>query len=141
VQLLLHLLEQVLQGVAQTEELTGPNANTVFSIKYYNTITQIAASGAVGTNTSAGVLGGSSGLVSIIFGGRTRIRGMHGFLVGAGNLTFRDGSASGTSLLTLSASAGDLDPYIPDDGVLFPNGAYLLADQADITGLTVFYDG
>ena len=129
------------KGVAQTEELTGPNANTVFSIKYYNTITQIAASGAVGTNTSAGVLGGSSGLVSIIFGGRTRIRGMHGVLAGAGNLTFRDGSATGTALLTLSASAGDLDPYIPDDGVLFPNGAYLLADQADITGLTVFYDG
>ena len=51
-----------------------------------------------------------------------------------------DGTSSGIST-TLSASAGDLDPYIPDDGVLFPNGAYLLADQADITGLTVFYDG
>jgi hypothetical protein len=129
------------KGDAQSEDLTGPNANTVFSTKYYNTVTQIAASGAVGTNTSAGVLGGSSGLVSIIFGGRTRIRGMHGVLAGAGNLTFKDSSASGTALLTLSASAGDLDPYIPDDGVLFPNGAYLVADQGDITGLTVFYDG
>ena len=66
---------------------------------------------------------------------------MHGVLAGAGNLAFRDGSATGTALLTLSASAGDLDPYIPDDGVLFPNGAFLTADQGDITGLTVFYDG
>ena len=113
----------------------------MFSTKFYNTVTQIAASGAVGTNTSAGVLGGAGDLLSIIFGGRTRIRGMHGVLAGAGNLTFRDGSATGTALLTLSASAGDLDPYIPDDGVLFPNGAFLTADQGDITGLTVFYDG
>jgi len=129
------------KGVTQSEDLVGPNATTVFSTKFYNTVTQIAASGAVGTNTSAGVLGGAGDLVSIIFGGRTRIRGMHGVLAGAGNLAFRDGSATGTALLTLSASAGDLDPYIPDDGVLFPNGAYLTADQGDITGLTVFYDG
>ena len=129
------------KGVTQSEALTGPNATTVFSTKFYNTVTQIAASAAVGTNTSAGVLGGAGDLLSIIFGGRTRIRGMHGVLAGAGNLTFRDGSATGTALLTLSASAGDLDPYIPDDGVLFPNGAFLTADQGDITGLTVFYDG
>ena len=129
------------KGAAQSADLTGPHTTTVFSTKFYNTVTQIAASGAVGTNTSAGVLGGAGDLVSIIFGGRTRIRGMHGVLAGAGNLTFRDGSATGTALLTLSASAGDLDPYIPDDGVLFPNGAFLTADQGDITGLTVFYDG
>ena len=129
------------KGVAQSEDLTGPNATTVYSTKYYNTVTQIAASGAVGTNTSAGVLGGAGDLVSIIFGGRTRIRGMHAVMAAAGNLTFRDSSASGTALLTLSVDAGDFDPYIPDDGILFPNGAYLTADQGDITGLTVFYDG
>jgi len=129
------------KGVAQSEDLVGPNANTVFSTKYYNTVTQIAANGAVGTNTSAGVLGDASGLVSTIFGGRTRIRGMHAVMAAAGNLSFKDGSASGTSLLTLSVDSGDFDPYIPDDGILFPNGAYLVADQGDITGLTVFYDG
>ena len=41
------------KGAAQSEELTGPNANTVFSTKFYNTVTQIAADAAVGTNTSA----------------------------------------------------------------------------------------
>ena len=35
------------KGAAQSEELTGPNANTVFSTKFYNTVTQIAASAAV----------------------------------------------------------------------------------------------
>ena len=39
-------------GASQSEDLTGPNASTVTSTKYYNTVTQIAASGAVGTNTS-----------------------------------------------------------------------------------------
>ena len=55
------------KGAAQSETLAGPNANTVFSTKFYNTVTQIAASGAVGTNTSAGVLGGAGDLLSIIF--------------------------------------------------------------------------
>ena len=55
------------KGAAQSEELTGPNATTVFSTKFYNTVTQIAADAAVGTNTSAGVLGGAGDLVSIIF--------------------------------------------------------------------------
>ena len=66
---------------------------------------------------------------------------MHGVLAGAGNLAFKDSSASGTALLTLSASAGDLDPYIPDDGVLFTDGCYLPFDNTDITGLTVYIDG
>ena len=34
----------------------------------------------------------------------------------------------------------NLDPYIPDDGVLFSAGAYLPMDQGDITGLTVYLD-
>ena len=129
------------KGVTQSEDLVGPNATTVFSTKFYNTVTQIAASGAVGTNTSAGVLGGASGLVSIIFGGRTRIRGMHGVLAGAGNLAFRDGSATGTALLTLSASAGDLDPYIPDDGVLFDAGAFIDIPAGTAVSVTTFFDG
>ena len=42
--------------------------------------------------------------------------------------------------MTIPADAGDLDPYIPDDGVLFSAGAYLPMDQCDITGLTVYLD-
>ena len=34
----------------------------------------------------------------------------------------------------------NLDPYIPDDGVVFTEGAYLPMDQGDITGLTVYLD-
>lgn len=41
-------------GNAQTETIAGPNNNTVTTTKYFKTITQIAASGAVGTNISIG---------------------------------------------------------------------------------------
>ena len=43
--------------------------------------------------------------------------------------------------MILTADAGDLDPYIPDDGVLFTDGCYLPFDNTDITGLTVYIDG
>lgn len=42
-------------GAAQSETLSGPNNNTVFSTKYYKTVTQVASDGAVGTNTSIGI--------------------------------------------------------------------------------------
>ena len=128
-------------GNTQSEDIAGPNATTVATTKYYASVTQIAADAAVGTNTSAGVLGGAGDLLSIIFGGRTRIRGMHGVLAGAGNLAFRDGSATGTALLTLSASAGDLDPYIPDDGVLFDAGAFIDIPAGTAVSVTTFFDG
>ena len=127
-------------AAATSAATTGPGSGLTIDIAgTWTEITSITASGSITTSITAGI---KDGLTSgVVFAGRTRIRGMHGVLAGAGNLTFRDGSATGTALLTLSASAGDLDPYIPDDGVLFPNGAFLTADQGDITGLTVFYDG
>ena len=42
-------------GAAINEVLAGPNNNTVYSTKTYASITAIYASGAVGTNTSAGI--------------------------------------------------------------------------------------
>lgn len=44
-------------GNAQTENITGPNNNTVAGLKYWTSITQIAVNGAVGTNTSVGIGG------------------------------------------------------------------------------------
>lgn len=41
-------------GKAISEDVTGPNANTVESLKYFLTITSIAVDGAVGTNVEGG---------------------------------------------------------------------------------------
>jgi hypothetical protein len=42
------------EGVAISEGITGPNAGTVESTKYFATVTSVAVDGAVGTNTSLG---------------------------------------------------------------------------------------
>ena len=41
--------------------------------------------------------------------------------------------------MILTADAGDLDPYIPDDGVLFTDGCYLPFDNT--VGLSIQFDG
>jgi hypothetical protein len=117
-------------GDTITEDITGPAGGaTVTSTKFYNTAT---------TDISAGVT--SVGMHAVLFAGRTRIKGMHGVIASADNFLFKTTSSTGTTVMTIPADAGDLDPYIPDDGVLFSDGAYLPMDQGDITGLTVYLD-
>ena len=61
---------------------------------------------------------------------------------GAVGLIVRDSSITGVIGLHLGIPSGvtnQTDPYIPDNGILFPNGAY-----TDVTGLssaTFFFDG
>ena len=130
-------------GDAQTEDVTGPNAGTVNSANKYLTVTSIVSDGAIVTDIQAGVLG-TGALTGTVFAGRTRIRGMTGTSkASAGNVVFKNTSITGTSLLTipLTGAVGNIDPYLPDNGVLFDAGAYINLTAADITGLTVFYDG
>ena len=77
---------------------------------------------------------------AVLADGRTRVRGMHGVIASADTFLFKTSSSTGSTIMPLTADAGDLDPYIPDDGVLFSEGAYLPMDQGDITGLTVYLD-
>ena len=131
-------------GDAQTEDLTGPNAaTTVNSVNKYLTITSIVSDGAIVTDIQAGILG-TGDLTGTVFAGRTRIRGLTGTSkASAGNVVFKNTSITGTSLLTvaLTGAVSSMDPYIPDNGVLFKAGAYVNLTAADITGITVFYDG
>ena len=131
-------------GDAQTEVLTGPNAaSTVNSVNKYATITSIVSDGAIATDIQAGILG-TGALTGIVFAGRTRIRGITGTSKAvAGNIVFKNTSITGTSLLTipLTGAVSSIDPYIPDNGVLFNAGAYINLTAADITGVTVYYDG
>ena len=130
-------------GDAQTEGLTGPNAGTVNSANKYLTVTSIVSDGAIVTDIQAGILG-TGALTGTVFAGRTRIRGLTGTSkASAGNVVFKNTSITGTTLLTipLTGAVGNIDPYIPDNGVLFSAGAYINLTAADITGVTVYYDG
>ena len=131
-------------GDAQTEDLTGPNAAaTVNSVNKYLTVTSIVSDGAIVTDIQAGILG-TGALTGTVFAGRTRIRGLTGTSkASAGNVVFKNTSITGTSLLTipLTGAVSSIDPYVPDNGVLFKAGAYVNLTAADVTGITVFYDG
>ena len=131
-------------GDAQTEVLTGPNAaSTVNSVNKYATITSIVSDGAIVTDIQAGILG-TGALTGIVFAGRTRIRGITGTSkASAGSIVFKNTSITGTSLLTipLTGAVSSIDPYIPDNGVLFDAGAYVNLTAASVTGVTVYYDG
>ena len=131
-------------GDAQTEDLTGPGAAaTVNSANKYLTVTSIVSDGAIATDIQAGILG-TGALTGTVFAGRTRIRGLTGTSkASAGNVVFKNTSITGTSLLTipLTGAISSMDPYVPDNGVLFKAGAYVNLTAADVTGITVYYDG
>ena len=127
-------------GDALTEVVTGADASTATSSGYFNTVTSITTSASSAGNVSAGVTGTGTGTV---FAGRTRIRGMQGLSgTSAGNLLFKNTSVTGTTLLTVptQAAAELIEPYIPDNAVLFDAGAYVNFGSAVAT-ITVFYDG
>ena len=130
-------------GDAQTEDLTGPNAAaTVNSVNKYLTVTSIVSDGAIVTDIQAGILG-TGDLTGSVFAGRTRIRGLTGTSkASAGNVVFKNTSITGTTLLTipLTGAVSSIDPYIPDNGILFKAGAYVNFGSAVAT-VTVFYDG
>ena len=131
-------------GDAQTEDLTGPGSGlTVNSANKYLTVTSIVSDGAIVTDIQAGILG-TGALTGTVFAGRTRIRGLTGTSkASAGNVVFKNTSITGTSLLTipLTGAVSSMDPYVPDNGVLFKAGAYINVPAASVTGITVYYDG
>jgi hypothetical protein len=131
-------------GDAQTEDLSGPGAAaTVNSANKYLTITSIVSDGAIATDIQAGILG-TGDLTGIVFAGRTRIRGITGTSKAvAGSIVFKNTSITGTTLLTIptTGAVDAIEPYIPDNGVLFDAGAYITVPAASVTGVTVFYDG
>ena len=131
-------------GDAQTEVLTGPNTTTtVSSASKYLTVTSIVSDGAIVTDIQAGILG-TGDLTGTVFAGRTRIRGLTGTSkASAGNVVFKNTSITGTSLLTVptTGAVDAIEPFIPDNGILFKAGAYITVPASAVTGITVFYDG
>jgi len=130
-------------GDAVTETRVGPNANTVTTTEAFLTVTGVSVDAAVGTNTSVG-FSATSTTKGIVFAGATRVRGMHGVSNAstAGAMIIRNTSHSGDKRLELDApaAAGMIDPYIPDEGIRYPNGAYIDISSG-FDSVTVFFDG
>jgi len=129
-------------GAAQTEAINpGPNAGTVDSGNTWTEVTSITSDGAITTDISAGV---KAGLTSgIVFAGRTRIRGMNGVAgAGAATLFFKNSSTGGSTKFVLDVDQAEtIAPYIPDNGVLFDDGAYFIMAGTAVVGVSVQYDG
>jgi len=127
-------------GTAASEVVTGPNAATVTSTGYFATISQIAASAAT---AGAITVGSAATIAAPIFRGRLRLRGMYVVNTGsAGTITFRQTSATGAIKMqfnTVSSANTTQYPDIPDDGILFISGGYVLYTQTHLSSMTLFY--
>ena len=124
--------------------ITGPGTGaTVTSSAAFLTVTAVRANAAVPGTVEVGFTATTS-TQGIVFEGATRVRGMHGVSNAstAGAMIIRNTSQTGEKRLELDApaAAGMLDPYIPDEGIRYPNGAFIDI-SAGFDSVTVFFDG
>ena len=127
-------------GAAQTSAATtGPNATTIDIAGTWLSVTSITASGAITTDISAGVKNGLT--TGTLFAGATRVRGMTGNGAAAGHINFKNSSTTGSTFHTEFVRNELIDPYIPDNGIYFPNGCYMQGTSGAVVGLSVFFDG
>ena len=127
-------------GDAQTESITGANADTATGSKYFLTISGISAVGNPAGNVSAGV---NASAADVVYAGRARLKGS--FLTStatAGTVDFLNSSPTGTSLMKIS-SVSDADAtrdvVIPEEGVLFTDGIYIQYTVSTFLTMTVFH--
>ena len=127
-------------ATAATESITGANAGTATGSAYFATITAIAAVGDPAGNVSAG---SGTSIAAPMYRGRMRLRGIYVVNTGtAGTTTFSQTSSSGAVAMKFNtvASANTTQyPDIPDDGILFAAGGYVLYTQTALSSITVFY--
>ena len=127
-------------GDAQTSASTaGPNTTTKSMPDTWLSVTSITADASIVTDISAGVTAGAT--TGTLFAGRTRVRGMAGNGAAAGHLNFKNSSTTGTTLHTEYTRDALIDPYIPDNGILFDSGCYIQGTASAVVGISIFYDG
>ena len=127
-------------GDALSETVTGANAGTATSTGYFATVSSITAVGNPAGNMSAGI---NSEVAGIVFEGRTRVKNLNWTGGGAiGSIYVRNSGTAGTSLITVRSNAtlGVNDNLsLADDGVLFPDGAYITYTETQCNSVTAFY--
>ena len=129
-------------GSAVTESITGADTGTATGSTFFATISSIAAVGNPAGNVSAG---SGTSIAAPIFRGRMRLRGLYAVNTAtAGTITFRQGSSTGSIRMQFNtvASANTTQyPDVPDDGIVFAGGGYVLYTQTHLSSMTVFYVG
>ena len=129
---------------SQTETIAGPGAGATVSLtNLFTTVTAVSVDAAITNDAEVGWTK-QDPQVGCVFAGRTRIRGIQGRSgTTAGIITFRNKTITGTTLLTIptTATAELIEPYIPDNGIMFADGAYFSSADGVANGVTVFYDG
>tara|TARA_R100000900_G_scaffold146351_1_gene135840 strand:+ start:449 stop:1054 length:606 start_codon:yes stop_codon:yes gene_type:complete len=128
------------RGDAVTESITGANSDTAVGTQHFATLASITAVGNPAGNVSAG---SGTSIAAPMFLGRMRLRGMYAVNTAtAGTITFRNTSATGDIRMqfnTVGAADTTEYPDIPDDGLMFTAGGFVLFTQATLSSITVFY--
>jgi len=123
--------------------ITGPGAGaTVTTSTAFLTVTTVTANAAIPGTVEVGFTATTT-TTGIVFAGATRVRGMHGVSSStAGAAIIREASQTGSKLLEIDtpAAAGQVDPYIPDEGIRYRQGAYIDIG-AGYDSATIFFDG
>ena len=127
-------------GAAVTESITGANDDTAVGTQHFATLASITAVGNPAGNVSAG---SGTSIAAPMFQGRMRLKGMYAVNTAtAGTITFRETNATGGIRMqfnTCAAANSTEYPDVPDDGVLFKSGGYVVYTQTTLSSLTVFY--
>ena len=122
--------------------LTGSAETSAGTTIAFLSITSATVSAQPADNVSLGM---TADVFGSIFQGRTRVRQVNAESGGAiGSVLFRDGSLTGTALLTVrtGATAGDVNTVnIPQDGILYKDGAFVTFDETQCNSATVYFDG
>ena len=131
-------------GDALTEviTLTGSAETSSGTTGAFLTITSATVSAQPSDNVSLGM---TADVFGSIFQGRTRVRQVNAESGGAvGSVLFKDGSITGTTLLTVrtGGTAGDINTVnIPQDGILYKDGAFVTFSEVSCNSATVYFDG
>ena len=122
--------------------LTGSAETSSGTTIAFLTITSATVSAQPAANVSLGM---TADVFGSVFQGRTRVRQVNAESGGSiGSVLFRDGSLTGTALLTVrtGATAGDINTVnIPQDGILYKDGAFVTFSEVNCNSATVYFDG
>ena len=131
------------KGTAATEVITLPGSatTTAGTTTAFLTITSATVSAQPAANVSLGM---TADVFGSVFAGRTRVRQANVASGGAiGSVEVRDESISGDSLLTIrtTATEGDISTInIPQDGILYKDGAFVSFSEVNCNSVTVYFD-
>ena len=131
-----------IDGTSLTEALTGANAGDATSSNYFKTIASITA---VGDPAGTVVAGSTTSAADVVFAGRTRLKGysiVSGVTAGVVEFFNGDPNDSGSALFkarTVGTDNTTIDNTIPEEGILFDSGLYIVYTIATIDMMSFFY--